>query len=364
MIITEILVPAQETAWLPWAVQYFFYIGSAYGAAILFTLSLLRHRQTSPALRSSLALVLAISAAVGPLALTAELHQPGRAWHFFAHLTPSSWMSRGAVLLPLFSLLAVLTAWLYLRPSIRALEQHPNSRMRRLALLSLGKWPTSPRTLTLVALITVISGLSVALYTGAEVAAVASRPLWHQPASPLLWFVTAFLGTSGLTLLMLSTLSRFSASDASFIRRAIPISALLSSLLFPLWLINGQGMNLMIHNVWRWRIGGVMALLIACFIAASRSTLSRRWAAALGLLSIAACWFVRWVTLLNVQSVPRYDAGLYPYALDWGTSGVLGIVGMAGLWLALAVVTSGVIANDTSPSRLSNVSTVQGDRHE
>lgn len=41
MNITEVLVPAQEIAWLPWAVQYFFYIGSAYAAAILFLIALI-----------------------------------------------------------------------------------------------------------------------------------------------------------------------------------------------------------------------------------------------------------------------------------------------------------------------------------
>ena len=38
-------------------------------------------------------LTLAIGAIVGPLALTGDLHQPGRAWHFYAHITPWSWMS-------------------------------------------------------------------------------------------------------------------------------------------------------------------------------------------------------------------------------------------------------------------------------
>lgn len=56
MNITEVLVPAQEIAWLPWAVQYFFYIGSAYAAAILFLIALIF--KTQPAINSVLPLCL------------------------------------------------------------------------------------------------------------------------------------------------------------------------------------------------------------------------------------------------------------------------------------------------------------------
>ncbi|WP_218760045.1 NrfD/PsrC family molybdoenzyme membrane anchor subunit, partial [Vibrio parahaemolyticus] len=102
MNITEVLVQPQAMAWLPWAVQYFFYIGSAYAAAILFLIALLFEKHTSHRLRAALVLTLAIGAIVGPLALTGDLHQPGRAWHFYAHITPWSWMSLGSLFLPVF----------------------------------------------------------------------------------------------------------------------------------------------------------------------------------------------------------------------------------------------------------------------
>ena len=35
MQITELLTPHYEAAWLPWAVQYFFLVGMATGAALL-----------------------------------------------------------------------------------------------------------------------------------------------------------------------------------------------------------------------------------------------------------------------------------------------------------------------------------------
>ena len=77
MNITEVLVQPQTVAWLPWAVQYFFYIGSAYAAAILFVIALKFDQQSSHRLRAALVLTMAIGAVVGPLALTGDLHQPG-----------------------------------------------------------------------------------------------------------------------------------------------------------------------------------------------------------------------------------------------------------------------------------------------
>ncbi|WP_198597191.1 NrfD/PsrC family molybdoenzyme membrane anchor subunit, partial [Vibrio splendidus] len=136
MNITEVLVPAQEIAWLPWAVQYFFYIGSAYAAAILFLIALIFKNSTSHQFRSALVLVMAIGAIVGPLALTGDLHQPGRAWHFYAHITPWSWMSLGSLFLPLFSGLAVATAWVYLRDDIAQLKESENPLLKRLSWLT------------------------------------------------------------------------------------------------------------------------------------------------------------------------------------------------------------------------------------
>lgn len=367
MTITEVLVPAQQVAWLPWAVQYFFYIGSAYGAAVLFALALFFNHRTSHQLRTALALVLAISAMVGPLALTAELHQPGRAWHFFAYLTPWSWMSRGALLLPLFSMLAVVTAWLYLRSDLRRLATSPSSLVRLLSRLTLGNWEISNGALKIISLLTLLSGLSIALYTGSEVAVIRSRPLWNQFTSPLIWFVSAFLGTGGLTLLLLLLLpaKNVARQDIRFISKTLSFSALLACLLFPLWLVNGQGLSLLNHDIWLWRTGLLMVLLLVSLLASYRFSGGLWQMAAMSLLSIAACWYLRWVTILDVQTIPRYDAGIYPNPLDWGSAGVLGIVGMAGLWLAMAAVTSEIAApTDRTNSSSSLTQASQGGNHE
>lgn len=237
MNITEVLVQPQAMAWLPWAVQYFFYIGSAYAAAILFLIALLFEQHTSHRLRAVLVLTMAIGAIVGPLALTGDLHQPGRAWHFYAHITPWSWMSLGSLFLPVFSALAVATAWLYLRQDLIALRNQPGKVLPLLSKLSLGEWAISRKVMLTISAITVLSGLTIALYTGAEIAVVQSRSLWHQPASPILWFVTAFMGAVGFSLLiwlLLPSQSKtLTSGDNNLLKKSLVTSGVLTLILLP-----------------------------------------------------------------------------------------------------------------------------------
>ncbi len=103
MEIIELLTPAYEVAWLPWAVQYFFLVAVATGAALLAAACAFAPAGSRLARLTPLAVVtLAIAAIAAPVSLLADLHQPARFWHFYAHFTPWSWMSVGALLLPAF----------------------------------------------------------------------------------------------------------------------------------------------------------------------------------------------------------------------------------------------------------------------
>ncbi|MGF1695358.1 polysulfide reductase NrfD [Vibrio lamellibrachiae] len=374
MNITEILVPAQEIAWLPWAVQYFFYIGSSYAAAILFVIALLLKNQTSHSFRSALVLVMAIGAIVGPLALTGDLHQPGRAWHFYAHLTPWSWMSLGSIFLPIFSGLTVITAWLYLRNDIAKLRDNSNLLLRKLAWLTLGNWQVSAKQLLVVAITTAISGLTIALYTGAEIAVIESRSLWNQPASPLIWFVTSFLAAVGLTLFVWrlfpsgqmpiekalnekvpSEQKKLTTCDTKILRNTIGLSGVLALILVPIWASNNLTFSLYQDSQWIANIAMMTTSLLGCFVLSfmvSRLTATWLGCAALSFTTLTAAWVTRWVTMMEVQTIPRFDAGSYPYELPLNGSGLLGIIGMIGLWLALALFASEVVSTRT-PSSLS-----------
>lgn len=351
MNITEVLIQPQATAWLPWAVQYFLYIGSSYAAAILFLLSLIFQQHTSHKMRSALVLTVAIGAIVGPLALTGDLHQPGRAWHFFFHLTPWSWMSLGSLFLPLFSALAVATAWLYLRDDIAELRNSTNPIAKLVGLLTLGDWKITHTQMIIVAAITTLSGLSIALYTGAEIAIIESRPLWNQAASPILWFVTAFLGAIGFSTLLLflfpsshTDKTSTSEGDASLIKRTLVLSSVLSLILVPLWASNNPTFSLYENQAWITRLGLLSLGFIACFVVAQTlKNLNRASFIIITATTLFTSFYLRWVTMMDVQTIPKFDVGAYPYELPMGGAGLLGILGMFGLWMALALAASEIV---------------------
>lgn len=359
MNITEILIPAQEVAWLPWAVQYFFYIGASYAAAILFLVALVFSRQTTHHFRAALALTMAIGAIVGPLALTGDLHQPGRAWHFYFHVTPWSWMSLGSFFLPLFSGLSVLTAWLYLRRDIAAWQFSESPLLRKVALLTLGQWQSTPKQLLMAASLTALSGLSIAIYTGAEISVIASRPLWHQPASALLWFTSAFVGAIGFTLLTWTLLPNatkpaLSCADRNIIQRTSVIAATLALVLVPIWASNNPSFSLFADPVWLINLTLMAASLLVCIgLALLFGVLATREFGVIAMLvcSLLCAWIIRWVTILEVQTIARFDVGDFAYQLPAGSAGWLGIIGIFGLWLALALIASELINTKATAAR-------------
>ncbi|BDR13024.1 NrfD/PsrC family molybdoenzyme membrane anchor subunit [Vibrio sp. STUT-A11] len=358
MNITEVLVQPHAMAWLPWAVQYFFYIGSAYAAAILFLIALLFAQYTSHQLRAALVLTLAIGAIVGPLSLTGDLHQPGRAWHFYAHFTPWSWMSLGSLFLPVFSGLAVITAWLYLRQDLIALRNQPGKVLPLLSKLSLGEWQISRRAMLMISTITVLSGITIALYTGAEIAVVQSRSLWHQPASPILWFVTSFMGAVGFSLLIWLLLPNESkvltAGDINLLKKSMITSSALTLILLPIWASNNSAFSLYSSDQWVYNIALLTFVVLCCAVLAfiilqdSKTCTPfyfRRIFAlfCMPLTALASAWLIRWFTIMEVQTIAKFDAGLYPYQLTMDGNGLIGIIGMFGLWLALALLGSELV---------------------
>nr|WP_321281522.1 NrfD/PsrC family molybdoenzyme membrane anchor subunit [uncultured Vibrio sp.] len=366
MNITEVLVQPQAMAWLPWAVQYFFYIGSAYAAAILFLIALLFAQYTSHQLRAALVLTLAIGAIVGPLALTGDLHQPGRAWHFYAHFTPWSWMSLGSLFLPVFSGLAVITAWLYLRQDLIALRNQPGKVLPLLSKLSLGEWQISRRAMLMISTITVLSGITIALYTGAEIAVVQSRSLWHQPASPILWFVTSFMGAVGFSLLIWLLLPNESkvltAGDINLLKKSMITSGALTLILLPIWASNNSAFSLYSSDQWVYNIALLTFVILGCVLLAFIIFRDRKTSTpayflrivglyCMSLTALASAWLIRWFTIMEVQTIAKFDAGLYSYQLTMDGNGWLGIIGMFGLWLTLALLGSELVQPNQDTGR-------------
>ncbi len=47
---------------------------------------------------------------------------------------------------------------------------------------------------------------------------------------------------------------------------------------------------------------------------------------------------MRWTLLIQVQTVPKFNAQFNPYSLPCGTDGWLAILGTFGLWIALLII--------------------------
>ncbi len=369
MTIHELLAPDQPITWLPWAVQYFFLIGLAYGALWLGAFDLWRKAQ-DPRLQTLAAVLMVAAGLVAPIALTADLHQPARAWHFYAQTRFTSVMWYGAYLLPLFSLLSMLLGWLLIRPNLaRRGEEH--DRVAALArLLCLGSW-SGDAWLRPLAVVATLSGLSIALYTGLETMAVQARPLWHTPWLPWLLALSALLAAQSALLLLNRLLAGWQQhTEAGLLRQIRPTLALLALSLLG-WALAGGASAAEASALYRldpsWRLAAHWLLLtlgLLGLLMLVRRRISARLALwGLGLLALHLVWGLRWLVLIQGQLVPKYGAGVYLYDIAWGPAGVLGILGTFGLLLALLVALSELVRAPALPSVTTSSATQAANPH-
>lgn len=329
MTIIELLTPAYEAAWLPWAVQYFFLIGIAATSALMAAaLAFGKPGSACERLLPATVAVLFTAAIAAPVSLLADLHQPGRFWHFYAHPTPWSWMSIGAFLLPVFVVLAYAFAALWW--------------LRRRALLRL------------VGVLMGLSALTILLYTGAEMQIVRARPLWHTVFLPINLALTGWLGSLGAALLVARWMPGGMAQfPVALTRRlalvAVAALAVVALVWLGLGLAHGEPSYLaavkLFNEFGAWRlalVGSVLAglvLMIWIWRSSHVSAASAYWLW-LALALLAAAWVFRWIVFMAVQTVPKFGAGLYLQGISWGGDGVLGMLGVLGLVVAvLAIVT-------------------------
>ncbi|WP_429164459.1 NrfD/PsrC family molybdoenzyme membrane anchor subunit [Aeromonas rivipollensis] len=369
MTINELLAPHQPITWLPWAVQYFFLIGLAYGALWLGAADLWR-KAPDRRLQTLAAVLMMGAGVVAPIALTADLHQPARAWHFYAQTRFGSIMWYGAYLLPLFSLLSMLLGWLLIRPNL-ARRGEERDRVAALArLLCLGSW-SGERWLKPLALLAALSGLSIALYTGLETMVVAARPLWHTPWLPWLLALSALLAAQSALLLLNRLLAGWQQhTEAGLLRQIRPTLGLLALSLLG-WALFGGASAAEAAALYRldpsWRLAAhwlllTLALLGLLLLAGHRfSPRLQTWG--LGLLALHLVWGLRWLVLIQGQLVPKYGAGVYLYQIAWGPAGVLGILGTFGLLLALLVALSELVRAPALPSATTSSATQAATTH-
>ena len=324
MQIIELLTPHYESAWLPWAVQYFFLVGMATGAALLACWGTWAPAHSAAAKALPLAIVLlAVTAIAAPVSLLADLHQPARFWHFYAHFTPWSWMSVGALLLPVFAGLSVAlcAAW----------------------------WLGKHQWMRLIAIGLVISTFTIVLYTGAEIAVVRARPLWANPWVPVNLALTAWLAAVGsMLILTLWVPAGRNPQVRVWLGKLGCVLGLALLAVAAIWMGSGIAMGTpsfqsakrlyALFPVWRislW-LSVVLGLIVLVLWFKPRLWLhSKALTVALGVSVCAAAWGFRWALFMGVQGVPKYGAGLYVYHMPLGGDGLMGILGVFGLCIAL-----------------------------
>lgn len=324
MNIIEILTPSYDAAWLPWAVQYFFLVAMATTAAITaacvaFTPTHAEARRLLPAAVT----VLAMSAIAAPVALLADLHQPARFWHFYAYFTPWSWMSIGAVLLPIFVTLSLAFCLFW--------------------------WLRKDRLMQITGLALILSAISILVYTGAEIMIVRSRPLWNTIFLPINFALTGWLSALGAMLFVGRWLPGGMAALPSLLIRRLSLTALLLlGLCGAGWVVSGvAGLDAsfpaameLFSTYPTWRLSLLASVILAVFLLIMLRVHPHRLCSPMhslvcSITMMAAAWVFRWIVLMSVQGVPKYGAGLYLHSMPWGSNGLLGIIGVFGLCTAL-----------------------------
>ena len=331
MQIIELLTPAYEAAWLPWAVQYFFLVGVATGAALLTSACVfgpsngLRQRLLPTAV-----LVLAMSAVAAPVALLADLHQPARFWHFYAHLTPWSWMSLGAVLMPTFVGLCLLMCALW--------------------------WLGKHKLMRILVPVLLLSTLSIVVYTGAEIMVIRSRPLWNTLWVPINLALSGWLATVGLGFVLYRFLPPKLQPDFETLQGLrnlglwLATGLVASALTWGLAGIAGQSPSFDMavrlfkdFPVWRISMLGSAvfgAAVVMALLRGEQRLGAKGYTLVLGIGLAASAWAFRWALFMGVQGVPKFGAGLYLYSMPLGGEGLMGMLGVAGLCVALVSMTT------------------------
>ena len=349
--VIEVLAPRYGIAWYPWAVQYFFMIAVSYSALLLTVPGLLLGKKDYLPLAKVALLVTVSCTLVGPVALLADLHQPLRFWHFYANLTPWSWMSIGSLLLPVYLLLVVAYAWLAWRPAMQEQALGTGWIARLSGWISLGQKPAPRWMLVLSGLGAIAFSLGIMIYTGAEVAIVKARPLWDTHWLPVMFVLTGLVAASGLVILINRLMTGNDEEVNEQGLKVIFISMLLSALVAALWISEGiTGFSPSVEQAFlslqknpEWRAVAIYGLLVGIALTLSAAVMLRRsdwlgrsWIA--GLLAVHIGWTFRWMVLMEVQTVAKNTAGYYHYAIEAGSSGLLGIIGTFGLWLAALLI--------------------------
>lgn len=342
-MIRELITHPQEIAWLPWAVQYFFFIGIASTAALIAVGIRLFGKGRFKKTELILLAFAVTTGIVGPLALAADLQQPARAINVYLRFTPWSWMWIGAFIVPFFPVLAILQFLLALREN--TLKE---KTFKWLRFIHWGNY-SATKLMPIVGILLALSAVGILYYTGKETSIVKAQALWHSPWLSWLLFFTAlqaapmatiawkkvaginepapflylilFFGLMGVALSFLGYGMSDSPAGEAF--RSLPDKG-------TVWYTIGLG--ILVYFI------ALTLFSLLVFLSKRNPIQSKFVHIILALMSLSMAWTVRWAILMQTQTLPKYSILINPYHLPWGYDGFLGLLATFGLWLTLMIV--------------------------
>ncbi|HJW23663.1 MAG TPA: NrfD/PsrC family molybdoenzyme membrane anchor subunit [Rhodocyclaceae bacterium] len=347
----EIFGYAREPGWLPSAVQYFFLIGVSIGAFFLSLPGLVWGRAEWRGVSRRALLAALVCGLTAPVALLADLHQPGRFLNFYLHPNFGSWMAWGSFFIPIYLFGLLLYAWLCLRPRLAVLAGEGGPLAPIYRTLAYGGYRNAG-AIRAAALVAGVGALTVLLYTGMEMMVIGARSLWHTPVLPLLYAVTAVTGGLGMTGLFEAANGRSAA--APVLNRWLERCQWLTLALLGVWLVLGfTGLSTAAAEALAAMNGSLGWLASFAWLIAS--ILAILWAARrpgslllLALFALQLAWTVRWIVFMGGQALAKIGAATYAYSVSLTPDSLLGILGTAGLCLVLYIVLTSLVPWDDS----------------
>jgi len=356
MNVLEVINVTREVTWLPWAVQYFFLIGISV-ACLLMSLPGALTAHNLPGRFTFLAVIGALTCGiVAPVALLADLHQPGRFWRFYTSPNLRSWMAWGAFFIPVYLGFLMLFAWGILSPLLARSAAPQGSWLARTHHILALRDDRAHWLVVAGGAGAALFGLLVFLYTGMELMVVRARPLWATPYLPLQLASTSFIGAAGLVIVLNRLIGDYEQSADAAARGWLVASVLATMTLGMAWFLIGLlGLDAAHAKALRtvaqfrsWQLTAAWAAAATVILLALVVTRPARLTWLAGLVALHAAWMFRWTVFIGGQTVPKTGAGLYAYNLPLGHEGLLGIAGTFGLWLALLIVITSFLPQPTA----------------
>lgn len=335
-MIREVLVEPQHIVWLPWIVNYFFFVGVA--ATAVFTAVLFAKKAQKPtACEQSAVLVAFIGSIVAPVALTADLHQPSRILHFYTDFAWWSPMAWGAIILPLFSVAVagyfVLTLAHNTQPNLPKWLVWLNLPLLR-----------SQGLLWAFRLFSLLTAVGIIGYTVLETYQTGTRALWHSAWLLPIMLFSAWAVALGLTRFLVRSDERSVSLQILLILTALSVAGLAFSsetaqrdfaLLF-----NG--------SITAYLTGICWIIALVCSFSSKNHRL--QWLGVLALIGFG--WWLRWVLVIQTQTIAKTNVLQNPYHFDWlAVDGGLGIVSIFGLAVLVTVGVGQIISLTTQQEK-------------